>query len=268
MKRFVVLAAVLFFTFFVAPHIKGLRYTTPMQAVSSVQDVQTVAAGDPMEELLKKLMEDDDDEPAIKVPSIKRPRLAAGEHFVPLLRYTDTEVSKASITKMSALIAQANAAGAEAIVLEIATPGGSVTDGIELGRAIEMSHAPIHCVVDGEAASMGFYVLQSCKTRMMTKRSALMVHEPSITGQTSGPQTKWHNVQSALHATAELMLEHEAKRMKISKDCLRSHIENGQDWWMLYGEALEVGAVDGVVASVESTQASYQHTFRHPLYVN
>jgi ATP-dependent protease ClpP protease subunit len=260
-KRYVALILALAFVFAFAPYHSGLR-TSPTAQTIRIADLKSA---DPTERMLRRLLSGEDDEPL--TPNLKRPLLAKGEHWVPLLRFTNTEVDDESVAKTGKLIQEANAAGVDAIVLELATPGGSVMAGMELARQIEMSHAPVYCVADGEVASMGFYILQSCMTRMMTKRSVLMMHEPAVTAQIHGKQTDYRNIQSALHAMAEAMLDFEARRLKISKDAARKKIENGQDWNMLYDEARAVGAVDGVVPSVEAVQAAYQHRLRHPPYL-
>jgi ATP-dependent protease ClpP protease subunit len=66
-----------------------------------------------------------------------------------------------------------------AVLFEINSPGGSVA-GFRIAKALEDSEVPVVCVVDGLAASMAFYILQSCDTRLMTGHSLLMAHEPSM----------------------------------------------------------------------------------------
>jgi ATP-dependent protease ClpP protease subunit len=249
MKRWFVLFLAAF-TFLVAPHIQGLR--TPLDQPRPA----VVAASSPppdIDEQLKHLLQslDEPDEP--KAPTkIERPKLKPGEHWVPVIRFTNASIDKANVAKVVSLFEQISAAGPDAIVLELSTLGGEVPSGYEFARAIERSNAHVTCVVDGDAASMGYFVLQSCDTRLMTKRSVLMIHEPHVGGPDHGTQSVYRNLQAMLHITSEAMLEHEVVRMKVSKEVVRKHIENGQDWNMLYGEALEVGAVDGVAPSVES----------------
>src|SRR5581483_5373793 len=55
------------------------------------------------------------------------------------------------------------------VTIELNTPGGSNYVGFKLAKAIEECGKPTICVVDGMAQSFGFYLLQSCSIRAMTK---------------------------------------------------------------------------------------------------
>lgn len=138
--------------------------------------------------------------------------------------------------------------GHTSILLEIDSPGGAVFAGMRLAKAIERSPVPVHCIVDGVALSMGYYLLQSCNTRVMTQRSVLMLHEPSTSLGSSTPNQLQDRV-GMLRALSRALVEHMAWRMKISADELEERID-GRDWWMEHREATQVGAVDLVVDSV------------------
>lgn len=238
-KTFLASAAVLFLMLAARP-----RVPPPPQVAA-----QSQTAGDQdLRELLLAL------QGGAPAPAVECPKLPPGQRCVPLVRFTDQAVTEASVERVEGELQSANDAGAGAIVLELATPGGSVGAGQEFARAIERSHAPVYCVVDGVTASMGFYVLQSCRGRYMTKRSSLMMHEPSIESGDGGKQEEYENSRRALHAISEGMLEEESARMKISQEEAGRRIAGGQDWWQDWREALEVGSVDAVVESVESAQ--------------
>lgn len=150
---------------------------------------------------------------------------------------------------VDALIGSINAAnnrGDKRIVIEINTPGGSVWAGMRLAKAIEESPAPVTCVVDGMAASMGFYILQSCHTRVMTRRSLLMTHQPATGGLLYGPAEKYEGLAELLRKLSHAMVEHMAARMKISVADFEKRID-GKDWWLTNDEAVAVGAVDALV---------------------
>jgi membrane-bound serine protease (ClpP class) len=145
----------------------------------------------------------------------------------------------------------------KAIIVEINSPGGEYEAGFIMAKAIEMVDTKVVCVVDQEADSMGFYMLQSCDTRLMTKRSALMVHEPFMVVQ-GDPRaitvTDAKNSFQALAVSAEGMAEHEASRMRISLKDLVKKIHGGAQWWMGWKDAWEWGAVDGVVGSTREVR--------------
>jgi ATP-dependent protease ClpP protease subunit len=271
-KRATVSILVLF-TFLIAPNIKGLRTVptpprthSPSTALAPVRRpvlAQTApfCGGEDGEE--KK------DEP---LPTLARPsKLGAGEKWVHLIRFAEAGgslgVDEDSAKTLARRVAQANESGVDVIVLEINSPGGSVDAGHAIERTIELSRAPVQCVVDGWAASMAAQFLQSCNTRMMTKRSSLLIHEPSIMAIDAGGQVVFANKAALLHASAEAELEQSVRRMRVSKEWLRRKIEHGQDYWLTWEEAVRVGAVDGVVGGVADVIASYRRGLA-PVYLH
>ena len=164
----------------------------------------------------------------------------------------NTDVNGLSALIAIGLIDRGAAVGAKAILLELDTPGGSVKAGFRLSKAIENSPVPVICVVDGEADSMGFYILQACDVRLMTKRSVLMAHQPQIGGEMYGPKEQWKNWADALKALEWAMIEHMVAKMKITSEEMAKRIEGGQMWWFDWREAIHTGAVDGTVQSVRA----------------
>lgn len=184
-------------------------------------------------------------------------------HYVPSMRFSeamDAETAKGFVE----WVESANREGAEALVVEISSPGGSVKDGFDMVRAIETSKAPVYCVVDDEAASMALYVLESCQVRLMTRRSVLMAHEPWIGGEFQGQEQKWQNVVDRLHATTEAMLEHLAAHFKVSKAYIAAKIKGGKEWWINWQEAVKVGAVDGTTPAAEVVAAALRTAGKYP----
>lgn len=183
----------------------------------------------------------------------------AGIACVPTYRF-NSEVSEESVAPAIDWIKAGNEAGANALVLEINTPGGEVWSGFELAKVIENSKVPVLIVVDGEAASMGFYLLQSGHARYMTKRSSLMAHEPSLGAILRGTPNEWQAVASMLKALSNAIAEHCAHRLSITIDEYKSKVTGGQMWWLNWEEAVGVEAVDGTVSSVSELveDAKYQ----------
>lgn len=189
----------------------------------------------------------------------------AGEHYVPKISL-DGEVNDESVDAVLTLMQAVVDNHAEAIILEINTPGGSVDAGFKLAKYMENSPVPIVCVVDQEAASMGFYLLQSCTVRTMTKRSILMAHEPAIRGGGAGDghENSWRSIAEVLHAMSRAMAEHMTHRMNISADVMMEHISGSKMWWFTWIDALQFKAVDGVVNSVEEVTMSMRKDFATP----
>lgn len=143
----------------------------------------------------------------------------------------------------SALILALKSAKGLPVRLSIDSPGGSVVAGLELIKAIE-AHGQVDCVVDGTAASMAFFVLQACRSRLMTPDSLLMTHPPSIQTSEALTAAKLREYLSMLSALQAALEWHGCHRLVIPpEDCQK---RSSATWWMAADEALDVGAVDEV----------------------
>lgn len=243
MKRLIVLAT-LIFTFAFAPQIPTLRSASAEPAHA-----------DPGPDILKILesLEKKDEAPEVVCASS-----STSDKCVPQYRLNGV-IEEGLVNRAVAWIAAANTAGADEILLEINTPGGSVSDGFELSKAIEESKAPVTCVVDMDAESMGFYILQSCDYRMMTKRSKLMAHEPALGGMFHGQPSQWQAIANMMKAEAEAMAEHCIHRTKISLKEYHEKTDGSQMWFFNHTEALKRGVIDCVAASVKSVHDQMLH---------
>lgn len=134
---------------------------------------------------------------------------------------------------------------ADAVVLEIDTPGGDVAAGMQIVHAIEEASPLVVCVVDGDAASMGFAILQSCDQRLMTRRSKLMAHEPSMSAQFEGHPNEWQAMADRMAAEREILAEQCQHRLRVSMAEYRRRTDGGLMWFMTWREAKEINAVDG-----------------------
>lgn len=170
----------------------------------------------------------------------------------------NTEVTTVSSKDAIEAIHAAERNHASVLIIDINSPGGSVWSGFEVAKAIENAKVKIVCVADGEAASMAFYLLQSCPVRYMTKRSMLMTHNPSIAIDNDRvTPTELAKLMSTLATLANAMAEHCASRLHMSVDAYKNKID-GRDWNMNWQEALAVGAVDHVVDSVRQVALLYR----------
>lgn len=241
--KLLVAVAVVAFTFLVAPGIAGLRAQEPQKVVPQAPIVPKAPS------ILDLLEAAEEPEPKPVVTCVSDPKVG-NDRCVPKYRFSD-HVDDKSTKRAIDWIKAANEAGADAILFEINSGGGSVPAGFELARAIEDSDAPVTCVVDGDAASMAFYLLQSCEKRMMTKRSRLMAHEPSLGGFMGGNPNNWQSLTDNLKTTAETMAYWCWHRLKISRKAYDEKTTGGKQWWFLSDEAKKVGAVDEIADSVK-----------------
>src|SRR5258706_5319455 len=156
-------------------------------------------------------------------------------------------------------IDRANAAPADdAIILEINSGGGQMDPGFLIAKAIENSAIPVICVVDGDSASDAFYILQSCQHRLMTDRSELMIHEPSLHFP-AGSSMNRHALRfcaKRLDVLTKSTHNHWTKKLKISRAEFEASLNRNGDWWLDSDEALRIGAVDGVAPSVKAVEDS------------
>lgn len=136
-------------------------------------------------------------------------------------------------------------AGFKDVWVRIDSYGGSVDEGMQLIQAIEGYGSPVTCVSDTKAMSMGFFLLQACDQRLMTKRSILMAHEPSMTSR--GNVHELQSEMDYLRLMMEGFIDHCLERMNISKEEFKKKTEN-KVWYMGWEEAMKVGAVDDTIS--------------------
>lgn len=142
--------------------------------------------------------------------------------------------------------------GDKVITFNINSNGGSVFGGLELIKLIEDTKKlkGIHtiCIVDTHAYSMGVIFLESyaCDERYATERSTLLFHNASADAQ--GNQEELRKTAKAVEEVSLAMANLVCARLKITLPQYLSHVNKG-DWLMGYKEALDIGAIDGVISS-------------------
>lgn len=148
----------------------------------------------------------------------------------------------------------------DAVLLEINSSGGDVGAGVRIGKAIEESPVKVVCLVDGEADSMAFWMLQSCDIRGMTKRSVLMAHQPAFTAMfIQGQENIWRNKAEALRVMNRVMAEHCSRKMTVSAATFEAKITGGLEWWFHWQDALDYHAVDFVADRVGPVIYAYRN---------
>ncbi len=89
----------------------------------------------------------------------------------------EDDVTLEAAATFNANMAVANEGNGPIFVI-LRTGGGSNLAGYSMVRTIQNSKNPVICITDTRAMSMGFYVLQSCNRRIMTRNALLMMHAP------------------------------------------------------------------------------------------
>jgi ATP-dependent protease ClpP protease subunit len=190
---------------------------------------------------LMKMLTGDEKKPEPTAECAVRPCVLA-------YRFSDG-VDEDSAEKFTKFMAAARSAKADMVMVEVNTPGGSMSDGHEISRQIE--NAPFHvvCVVDHMSASMGMYILESCDTRVMSKRSSLMIHQVALIARpgTRLTEVTTANAANTIRVATRAYVEWVAHRMKTPTPEVLQKISGGREWWLDWEEAIQVGAVDKVI---------------------
>jgi len=135
------------------------------------------------------------------------------------------------------------------VTFRIDSPGGDVDAGmafIEEMRAAQRRGVAITCIVDGMAASMAAVITEVCDLRLIRRQSALMFHTVSISFAPGGNQWEFERLVQAMKEWNKRLAIIAVGRMKITLAEYEANTHD-KDWWLGYEEALEVGAVDGVI---------------------
>lgn len=167
---------------------------------------------------------------------------------VDVIRFEDEVNAETADVFMRQLQANIDA-GQKIVVVQIDTPGGSISAGMDMMKAIERSPVPVACVVDTFALSMGLAILQSCDVRMMTGRSVLMGHQPAAGSR--GQENDSKNLTDVLIALNHALAKHIVSKAKIDVTEYERHVAGGREWWINVEEAQKVGFIDFEVGSVD-----------------
>lgn len=155
-------------------------------------------------------------------------------------------VNPVSFMMLADYLDNAGKANAAAVTIHINSPGGSVISALAIMQAIENAGRPVHCIVDGMAASAAFVILQACTTRVGSKRSLLMIHEASVSGEIGGGVNEFINVIEFLRVINATMVTHCAARMGLSEAAFAEKISGGKEYWLTAKEALTAHALDSI----------------------
>lgn len=136
------------------------------------------------------------------------------------------------------------------VVININSFGGSVWAGLEaLDIVLPIKHernVKTVCVVGTKAMSMGLYLLESdlCDVRLARRDSMFLAH--NVSSQLKGTAKEIERGLEFLRVLDYSLSEVICLRMTISCSDYRDKID-GKDWVFTSKEALEVGAIDGVI---------------------
>jgi ATP-dependent protease ClpP protease subunit len=155
----------------------------------------------------------------------------------------NTEITKATSIVFDALLEQAITA--DAVVVEIDSPGGDAGSAMRIFSSISKFPRPVACVVPRLAASGGFLILQACGARAVLPGAMLMIHEAAF------PDDVWNAVYwKELKDINNLMGYFVCRRVNLSNDDCRDRWR-GKEWWLTSHESVLYGAADAILPSVQ-----------------
>jgi len=126
------------------------------------------------------------------------------------------------------------------IYVYLDTNGGSV----DAGNLIvdEIQKYDLDCIAQ-KAASMGFVILQSCKTRYITNYGILMQHQMSY--GIINEKEKVDSYSAFITQIADILLEMQAAKINIDKHKFKEKTYN--DWWLFGMNAIKENCADHLV---------------------
>lgn len=137
-----------------------------------------------------------------------------------------------------------NSQGHQPISMYINSPGGTVTDGLQIYDTMQVIKSPVHTIATGLAASMGSILLAGGEAgkRGALPNASIMIHQVmgGAIGQTADVEIATKEMKRIQDVLYGILSERTGKSLKqIAKDADR-------DRWMTAGEALKYGLIDQV----------------------
>lgn len=189
-------------------------------------------------DMLKMLLEGGEEVPPYKVGKTDK-------HGVATIDLVGDIEENAADRFQKALDTAAAQPKTKSILLRINSEGGNFEEGFKMSQAMERSAMPIDCLVDGDAMSAAFYILQSCRERAATQRSIFLAHEPYLMGLRIADRDHLMKTLQEIEVWTNQYASHCASRMKMPLKEFKARIFR-KDWSFTPDEALSVNAIDRI----------------------
>lgn len=142
--------------------------------------------------------------------------------------------------------------GAEEIIMQINSPGGSVSSGLAIYDTMNYVNARIVTVGLGMAASMGAFLLSAGSKgyRRATENTEVLIHQPlgGAQGQASDIIIAANHIKRTRENLNRILSENTGKSLRvIAKDTDR-------DYTMTARQALEYGIIDEVIPAINKAR--------------
>lgn len=142
------------------------------------------------------------------------------------------EIDRVMATSIRRRIAQAEAGGADALVLEIDTPGGEVGSMMEICAAIEAATKPTVAWVNRDAYSAGTFIALACR-EIVAVPGATMGDAAPIAMGPGGLQSMGATERAKLVAPLLALLVNSARRNGYSEEFVQGFVQLGVELWLV-----------------------------------
>lgn len=142
--------------------------------------------------------------------------------------------------------------GAEEIIIQINSPGGSVSAGLAIYDTMNYIKARIVTVGLGMAASMGAFLLSAGSKgyRRATKNTEVLIHQPlgGAQGQASDIIIAANHIKRTRENLNRILSENTGKPIRVIQK------DTDRDFTMTAQQALEYGIIDEVIPSLNKAR--------------
>jgi len=186
------------------------------------------------------------------LPLLSFPAVASGQQPVVYVIPVEGTVDASLLRYLQRAFAVAEASKAEAIILEINTPGGLLSSSFEISDLIWASKIPVYSYVRFNALSAGAFLALSSRALYMAPGSAIGAAEP----RTMDGQTADEKVLSAWEARMRAVAERQGKDPEIAAAMVRMEVaipdvdEADTLLTLTYREAKDIQFADGIFDSI------------------
>ena len=186
------------------------------------------------------------------LPLLSFPAVASGQQPVVYVIPVEGTVDASLLRYLQRAFAVAEASKAEAIILEINTPGGLLSSSFEISDLIWASKIPVYSYVRFNALSAGAFLALSSRALYMAPGSAIGAAEP----RTMDGQTADEKVLSAWEARMRAVAERQGKDPEIAAAMVRMEVaipdvdEADTLLTLTYREDKDIQFADGIFDSI------------------
>lgn len=159
--------------------------------------------------------------------------------------FLGTDVNEESANIITAQLMYLNSEdNKKPIQMFINSPGGSVSDGLQIYDTMQMIKAPVYTICTGSACSMAAVLLAGGEKgyRGALPNSEIMIHQPSggALGQATDIEIANAHIQRCKNKLYKLLATDTGKTIEEIK------ADSDRDYWMTAEEALQYGLIDKI----------------------